>query len=77
MLSVGGIFDIPYEINPTAFLYVQPDTLKDFGGNQPYDVKYHGALYLWFSSLFLIPSFMTYGKIFNQLKTKCLLLFGS
>ena len=31
--------------------------LENFGGNDAYKVKYNGALYLWFTSIFLIPCF--------------------
>lgn len=63
MLSMDGLQNID---NPTAFLYVKFKAMKDFGGNNAYDVKYNGLLYYWLTSIVLIPNFYALG-IYNYI----------
>ncbi len=43
-----------------AFLLVTLDALNAFGGNNPYNVKEKGEVYLWFTSLFLSYDFLNF-----------------
>lgn len=51
MLGVGGVN------KHDKFLSVYQKTLNDFGGNNPYDVKYNFEIFRWVTSLLLVGDF--------------------
>jgi archaellum biogenesis protein FlaJ (TadC family) len=66
MLSIGGVnknsdsgIYILYMSNlGLTFLLISKDALESFGGNNPYNVKYYGEIYLWLTSIFLVQDFL-------------------